>query len=116
MTKMAFDTLKYALRLREVGVSEEQAEVQAQTMAEAFGFYIDNLVTKDHLDVSFAEVDAQFAKVDIRFAELDTRLVELESRVDEKLALIRIKQGQHSLIHAATFTAVVIPLIRDFLV
>ena len=83
MTTMAFDTLRYARRLKEVGVPEPQAEVQAELMAEAFGFYADNLLTKDHftevLNARFAEQDArmeasfieQDAKFEARFARQD---------------------------------------------
>lgn len=57
MSAVQFDTLRYARRLKAVGVAEDQAEVQAELMAEAFGFYIDNLVTKDYLDARFAQVE-----------------------------------------------------------
>lgn len=72
---MAFDTLRYARRLREAGVPEPQADVQAELMAEAFGFYADNLLTRDHftevLNARFAEQDA---KLDVRFASQDAKL------------------------------------------
>ena len=97
MTRMAFDTLRYTRRLREAGVAEPQANVQAELMAEAFGFYADNLLTKDHFtevlnarfseaaamqSLSFAEQDAKFekpfteqdAKFEIRFAEQDAKM------------------------------------------
>lgn len=45
MTTLAFDSLRYARRLRDAGVPESQAEAQAELMAEAFGFYADNVVT-----------------------------------------------------------------------
>jgi hypothetical protein len=77
---MAFDTLRYARRLREAGVPEPQANVQAELMAEAFGFYADNLLTKDY----FHEVlDARFAEQEARF---DAKLVEQESRYDARFA------------------------------
>ncbi|MEQ8262150.1 hypothetical protein [Pseudohaliea sp.] len=80
MTTMAFDTLRYARRLREAGVPEPQANVQAELMAEAFGFYADNLLTKDY----FHEVlDARFAEQEARF---DAKLVEQESRYDARFA------------------------------
>ncbi|MDP5063469.1 MAG: CCDC90 family protein [Haliea sp.] len=71
MTAVQFDTLQYARRLRAAGVAQEQAEVQAELMAEAFGFYVDNLVTKDYLDVRFAQQDA---KIDARFAHVEGTL------------------------------------------
>ena len=100
MATMAFDTLRYARRLREAGVPEPQADVQAELMAEAFGFYADNLLTRDHftevLNAHFAEqearIDARFAeqdaRMDVRFAEqeakLDARFAEQEARMDAR--------------------------------
>jgi predicted nucleic acid-binding Zn-ribbon protein len=106
---IALDTLAYALRLREAGFTEQQAEGQAQALAAAM---TDTLATKQDLndfamatkqnlrelevriDARFAQVDARFAQIDVRFdyleKHLDTRLVELEKRIDfrfnEKLA------------------------------
>jgi hypothetical protein len=61
-----FDTLDYANQLIEAGVPREVANVQAQTMRQAFGFYIDDLVTRDYLGQRFAE---QTAWIEQRFAE-----------------------------------------------
>ncbi len=36
MAAVAFDTLKFARRLKEAGVPDKQAEAQAEVMAEAF--------------------------------------------------------------------------------
>lgn len=49
-------------------------------MAEAFGFYVDNLLTKDHftevLNARFAEQDARIeATIDARFARQDRILL-----------------------------------------
>lgn len=69
MATLAFDSLRYARRLREVGVPEQQADVQAELMAEAFGFYADNLVTRDYLDARLqAELAAQDRRFDSSFA------------------------------------------------
>jgi hypothetical protein len=91
---VTFDTLRFARRLRESGVSEQQAEVQAELMAEAFGFYIDDLVTRDHLDA--------------RLADLERGLERRFSRVDRTLSL-------HSWIIAITAAGVLLPQIRSFL-
>jgi len=64
MATMAFDSLRYARRLREVGVPEPQAEVQAELMAEAFGFHAENTLPRDHFTDG----------VNARFAEQDTKL------------------------------------------
>ena len=76
MTTMAFETLRYARRLKEAGVPESQAEVQAELMAEAFGFYADNLLTKDHFtEVVNARFAEQETKFEARFARLDRTLL-----------------------------------------
>jgi hypothetical protein len=66
---IAFDTLKFSRRLKDVGVPEQQAEAQAELMAEACVFNMDSLVTRDYLE---AVLDARFAqqdaKMEARFA------------------------------------------------
>ncbi len=68
MATLAFDSLRYARRLREAGgpairVPKPQADAQAELMAEAFGFYADNILTKDHFE---AVLDARFAQQDAK--------------------------------------------------
>jgi uncharacterized protein (DUF3084 family) len=89
---LAFASLKYARRLKDAGVPESQAEVQAELMAEAFGFYADNIVTKEYLDIAlraaFAEQDAKFEK---RFAAIDQRFIDIDQRfaaIDQRFAAI----------------------------
>jgi hypothetical protein len=87
MAAIAFDTLKFARRLIEVGVPEKQAEMQAELMAEAFVYNMDSLVTKDYLDARFAEqearIDSRFAQQDVR---IDTRFAQQETRFSEIMA------------------------------
>jgi len=94
MATMAFDSLRYARRLREVGVPEPQAEAQAELMAEAFGFYAENILTRDHftdvVNARFAEQDAKLevleTRIDKRFAEQDAKLEVLETKIDKRFA------------------------------
>lgn len=83
MTAIAFDTLKFARKLKAAGVPENQAEAQAEIMAEAFLLNMDALVTTDYLDARLAELEA---RIDTRFAEhdarMDTRFVEHDARID----------------------------------
>lgn len=60
---IAFDTLKAARRLKEVGVPEAQAEAQAELMAGAFVYNLDSLASKDFIEAS---LDARFARQDAR--------------------------------------------------
>ena len=71
MAAVAFDTLSYARRLKEAGVPEKQAEVQAELMAEAFVFNMDSLVTKDYLEARFAQQDSM---LEVRFAALENKI------------------------------------------
>ena len=93
-----FDTLKFVRRLEEVGISSEQAEVQAEVLTEAFNVNLEQLVTKDFLAGRFAEnnakIDSRFAEqsayIDSRFAEqnayIDTRFAEQNAYIDTRFA------------------------------
>ncbi|MEH6607799.1 MAG: hypothetical protein V7696_00410 [Halioglobus sp.] len=71
MSAFAFDTLKFVRRLTDAGIPQLQAEAQAEVMAEAFVFNMDQLVTKDYLDARFAQ---QEARIDSRFAQVEKQL------------------------------------------
>jgi len=85
MASIAFDTLQFARRLKAVGVPEQQAETQAELMGEAFGFYVDDLVTRDYLD---GRIDARFAEQD---AKINTRFAEQDARLDDRFAQIDVR-------------------------
>ncbi|MEH6587314.1 MAG: hypothetical protein V7720_12195 [Halioglobus sp.] len=86
MAAVTFDTLKFARRLKEVGVPEAQAEV----MAEAFVHNMDALVTKDYLDEC---LDARFAAQDLRlekrFTGIDVQFSDLRGEFRGELKLQR---------------------------
>lgn len=112
MTTLAFDTLRYARRLREAGVPEPQAEVQAELMAEAFGFYADNLLTRDHftavMDARFSEQDARteqrFAKQDAMFeARFSKQDAMFEARFAEQSAMFEARLAEQSAMFEARF-------------
>ena len=124
---LAFDKLQYARRLKSAGVPEQQAEVQAELMAEAFGFYADNLVTRDYLDARLDALESrisqrfaeQDARIDERFAEQDVRFERRFSSHEVRMAALEatMKGGfrLHSVLLGLVLTAVVIPLARDLL-
>ena len=109
MSALVFDTLKYTRRLMEAGVPKQQAEVQAETMAEAFVFNVDALVTRDYLDARLGEQDArieqrfteQDARIDQRFTELganvDQRFTELDASIDRRFAGLEPRFAQQEL-------------------
>ncbi len=86
MAAVAFDTLKYARTLESLGVPQAQAEGQAEAMAEAFGYQVENLVTRDHLDARFAEQEARIAQ---RFAEQGMKTDSQFAEVRSELRLLR---------------------------
>ena len=49
MAAIAFDTLKYSKRLKDAGVSDKQAEAEAEALAEALEVNLKDLPTKDDL-------------------------------------------------------------------
>ncbi len=72
---VVFDTLRYAKRLKEVGFTEQQAEVQAETIKELID---NNLATKKDLK----ELEGNL-KLDIK--ELDTKLTRDIKELEAKL-------------------------------
>jgi hypothetical protein len=82
MAAIAFDTLKFARRLKEVGVPEAQAEAQAELMAEAFVFNMDAVVTTDYLEQC---LDARFASQDARIAK---EFAAQDARIDQKFSIM----------------------------
>ena len=127
MATLAFDSLRYARRLRDVGVPEPQADVQAELMAEAFGFYADNILTKDYfeavlearLSARFAEQDARldkrFAEVDKRFSEIDRRFVEQDTKFESRFSKVEKTQFLHTWMLGIIFIVVVVPQVQVWL-
>ncbi|CAL7964141.1 conserved hypothetical protein [Gammaproteobacteria bacterium] len=81
-----FDTLKYANRLKAVGVPEKQAEVQAETMAEIIE---DKLATKK--DLELVREDLELVKSELKRdieatkSELKRDIKELELNMDLRI-------------------------------
>ena len=87
MAVIAFDTLGCARRLQAAGFTAEQAETQAEIMAETFVLNAEALVTRDYLD-----------------ARLDALRIEMNS----KFRLVFWSQG-------IVVAVVLIPTLRDIL-
>lgn len=116
MATMAFDTLRYARRLKEAGVPEPQAEVQAELMAEAFGFYADNRLTKDHFnDVINARFAEQDARIEKRLSEQDAKFEDRFTAHDQRFAAQGAQLKLHTwMLGLIIFTLVVPQLIEWF--
>ncbi|MCG1054100.1 DUF1640 domain-containing protein [Mycetohabitans sp. B5] len=108
MAAIAFDTLKFANRLKTAGVPPAQAEAEAEVFADIFEANLNQLVTKadlhaelekleSRLDVQMdkhladleTKTDKRFAEMDKRFAEVDRRLAALDAKVDKGFAEVK---------------------------
>ena len=104
MAAIAFDTLKFARRLKDVGVPEAQAEAQAELMAEAFVFNMGALVTKDYLDQC---LEARFAKHEASFearlmAKIEPRLRDHAIQLEQIRGELKLHRWILALILATT--------------
>ena len=125
MPALKFDTLDYVKQLTSAGVDAQVAEIHAMTMKQAFGMYIDDVITKDYLD---ATLDARFAEQDLRwesrFAEQDLkmeqRFAKQDLKIEQRFAAQDLKIEAHFMIlrsefnlfkwvQAALVTAVLLP-------
>ncbi|MBF0472943.1 MAG: hypothetical protein HQK91_00450 [Nitrospirae bacterium] len=83
MTTMTFDTLTYVKKLRAAGVSEEQAEVQAETIKELVAEQQistqDHIKLETHLDSSINKLDSKIDKLDIK---IDNKIDKLDNKID----------------------------------
>ena len=74
------------------GMSEELAAAQAEVMAEAFVMNVDNLITRDYLQVCLKSLedrlvarldghDRRFEAIDARFDRIDARFDQMEAQI-----------------------------------
>ena len=97
---LKFDTLDYVKQLTSAGVEAQVAEIHAMTMKQAFGMYIDDVITKGYLD---ATLDARFAEFDLRmerrFAEQNSKFERGFREQDAKFEarFTKLEQGLGSL-------------------
>ena len=57
MATLTFDTLKFANKLKAAGLPPDQAEAQAEALAEVIELNIQDLVTKDDLVASLKDLE-----------------------------------------------------------
>lgn len=109
MATLAFDSLRYARRLKDAGVPEPQAEVQAELMAEAFGFYADNIVTRDYLDATLRAAMTELeARLEARLNQQDVKLAAIEATMQGNFRVLSALMG-------VTLLAVAVPAIESVL-
>ena len=82
----SFDTLKYANRLKSVGVPEKQAEVHAEIMAETIS---DRIATKNDLELVKSELKHDIKEMELKIeATKNELLVKLGSVVVGSLSAL----------------------------
>ncbi|MGY4695970.1 DUF1640 domain-containing protein [Xylella fastidiosa subsp. sandyi] len=86
MTSVAFDTLKFANRLKTAGVPAAHAEAEAEALAEVLEINLQGLAeseSKNGKALARLEADMKegFAQVDKRFAQVDTRFAEIKGEM-----------------------------------
>ena len=57
MATLTFDTLKFANKLKAAGLPPDQAEAQAEALAEVIELNIQDLVTKEDLTASLKDLE-----------------------------------------------------------
>ncbi|MDE0442155.1 MAG: hypothetical protein OXL38_08565 [Gammaproteobacteria bacterium] len=87
MKATVIDTLRYANRLKNVGIEPGQAEAMSRALNDEL---TEGLATKTDLDNAVSElggkIDALDAKFEVRFAEVDARFAEMEGKFDVRFA------------------------------
>ncbi len=92
MAMALFDTLKFAKRLKEAGVSSAHAEAEAEVLSEIFAVNFQELPTKQ--DLQAVKEELQHEIKDLRKdisgyrTEVDSKLEKLELRLTIKLTFI----------------------------
>jgi hypothetical protein len=97
----AFDTLAYSKRLRDKGVSQEQAEAHAEAIRE---FVMADLATKADLQAFATKADLQAlatkadlqalsAHVDAKLDQFDARLDQFDARLDTLSLRLTVRLG-----------------------
>ncbi|KXB13642.1 hypothetical protein [Xylella fastidiosa] len=103
MTSVAFDTLKFANRLKTAGVPAAHAEAEAEALAEVLEINLQGLAESEskngkalarleaNTKEGFAQVDQRFEKIDQRFEKIDQRFEKIDQRfaqVDQRFEQI----------------------------
>ena len=81
MATIAFDTLKYSKRLKDVGVPEKQAEAEAEALAEVLEVNLKDLATKEDLK-------ALEERLSHKISSVDNKITVIEERLSDKIAML----------------------------
>jgi hypothetical protein len=78
MTTITFDTLKFANKLKAAGVSDKQAEAEAEVLAEALEVNMKELATKADLNIAVKEIEY---KIELLRAETKQAIAESKNQL-----------------------------------
>ena len=108
---LAFDTLTFAANLQEAGMEKQQAEALAKGLYDSQDRMIENLATKQ--DLELVKKDLEVVKQD-----LESKIDKLDAKFDSKIDLLRkdMEANHHHVkwMVGTTLTGVVAVLIRSF--
>ncbi|MDD0928275.1 DUF1640 domain-containing protein [Xylella fastidiosa subsp. multiplex] len=100
MTSVAFDTLKFANRLKTAGVPAAHAEAEAEALAEVLEINLQGLAESESkngkalvrleadMKEGFAQVDQRFEKIDQRFEQIAKDFAQLDKNMDQRFAQV----------------------------
>jgi hypothetical protein len=86
MAAVTFDTLKFANRLKEAGVSPKQAEAEAEVLAEALQVNLKDLATERDLLAVRDELKSELRDLDTR---IRGRFDALEAKMEGRFLLLQ---------------------------
>jgi len=77
MATLTFDTLKFTKRLIEAGVSQKQAEAEAEVLAEALETNLSEMVTKGDLRMELAQMETRLIRWIVAVSGLVVALIKI---------------------------------------
>ncbi|AIC09943.1 hypothetical protein [Xylella fastidiosa] len=101
MTSVAFDTLKFANRLKTAGVPAAHAEAEAEALAEVLEINLKDLAESESkngkalarleadMKEGFAQVNTRFEQIAKDFAQLDKNMDQRFAQVDQRFVEIK---------------------------
>jgi tRNA(Ile)-lysidine synthase TilS/MesJ len=101
---IAFDTLKFANRLKQAGVPPQQAEAEAAAFAEVLEISFKELATKEDLRLTKEElrrdlkdlemrIEAKMDRLDAKIDKLEAKVDRLDTRLTGELTLVKWMLG-----------------------
>ena len=88
MAAIAFDTLKFANRLKQAGVPPQQAEAEAAAFAEVLEISFKELVTKEDLRLTKEELRRDLKDLEMR---MEAKIDQLEAKFNIKIDKLEVK-------------------------